>query len=268
MVILEHGQEQERTLSFFPCTAEPVWAFAETIALLSKTWHVLQAVFDGHQLGVSGGLYLRGASRGRGRNGLSEKPRRSPGWTRPMAARLAARACPASWRLGKSRSPARPLTAGLPRINFRIWCEDSFWRAMRWRLSSWREAEKFWRRPFHRSASPFPDTIPSEESRRDGAVSVKTYSDRTIRSIFWSGNNYALPDKPAASGTKLAYWYGEEEKKDRKNNIRFLTRYFPQIELREFPNMAHAELMIIHPEEFCRYAEEFLTGKTEGEEDK
>ena len=49
MVILEHGQEQERTLLFFPCTAEPVWAFAETIALLSKTWHVLQAVFDGHQ---------------------------------------------------------------------------------------------------------------------------------------------------------------------------------------------------------------------------
>ena len=26
--------------------------------------------------------------------------------------------------------------------------------------------------------------------------------------------------------------------------------------------------VIIHPEEFCRYAEEFLTGKTEGEEDK
>lgn len=34
---------------FFPCTAEPVWAFAETIALLSKTLHVLQVVFDGHQ---------------------------------------------------------------------------------------------------------------------------------------------------------------------------------------------------------------------------
>ncbi|MEI3077772.1 MAG: hypothetical protein V8T00_00140 [Oscillospiraceae bacterium] len=49
MVILEHGQAQARTLLFFPCTAEPVWAFAETIALLSKTWHVLQAVFDGHQ---------------------------------------------------------------------------------------------------------------------------------------------------------------------------------------------------------------------------
>lgn len=31
MQILEHGQAQERTLLFFPCTAEPVWAFADTI---------------------------------------------------------------------------------------------------------------------------------------------------------------------------------------------------------------------------------------------
>lgn len=36
MQILEHGQEHERTLLFFPCTAEPVWAFADTIALLSR----------------------------------------------------------------------------------------------------------------------------------------------------------------------------------------------------------------------------------------
>ena len=38
-----------RTLLFFPCTAEPVWAFAETIALLSEQWHVFQVVFDGHE---------------------------------------------------------------------------------------------------------------------------------------------------------------------------------------------------------------------------
>ena len=34
---------------FFPCTAEPVWAFTDTIALLSRTWHVFQIVYDGHQ---------------------------------------------------------------------------------------------------------------------------------------------------------------------------------------------------------------------------
>lgn len=39
MQILEHGQKQEQTLLFFPCTAEPVWAFTDTIALLSQKWH-------------------------------------------------------------------------------------------------------------------------------------------------------------------------------------------------------------------------------------
>ena len=52
--------------------------------------------------------------------------------------------------------------------------------------------------------------------------------------------------------------YGEDEEKDRRGSIRFLRRYFPQTQLREFPNMAHAELVMIRPEEFCRYAEEFL----------
>ena len=47
MQILEHGQAQERTLLFFPCTAEPVWAFADTITLLSQRWHVFQVVYDG-----------------------------------------------------------------------------------------------------------------------------------------------------------------------------------------------------------------------------
>lgn len=49
MQMLEHGPEQARALLFFPCTAEPVWAFADTIALLSQKWHVYQVVYDGHQ---------------------------------------------------------------------------------------------------------------------------------------------------------------------------------------------------------------------------
>ena len=49
MQILEHGQAQERTLLFFPCTAEPVWAFADTITQLSRKWRVFQVIYDGHQ---------------------------------------------------------------------------------------------------------------------------------------------------------------------------------------------------------------------------
>ena len=47
--ILERGRGNERSLLFFPCTAEPVWAFEGAIALLARKWHVYQAVYDGHQ---------------------------------------------------------------------------------------------------------------------------------------------------------------------------------------------------------------------------
>ena len=48
MRILEHGQGREKTLLFLPCTAEPVWAFEKTVALLAQSWHVFQVVYDGH----------------------------------------------------------------------------------------------------------------------------------------------------------------------------------------------------------------------------
>lgn len=50
----------------------------------------------------------------------------------------------------------------------------------------------------------------------------------------------------------------EYKKRDRRGNICFIRRYFPQIELREIPKMAHAEPVIVHPEDFCRYANEFF----------
>ena len=87
---------------------------------------------------------------------------------------------------------------------------------------------------------------------------LKTFSERTIRNVFWSANNYALPKRPATIGTKLTYWYGDDEKKARKRDIQFIKRYFPQIRIHGIPKMAHAELVMVHPEKFCRYAEKFL----------
>ena len=87
---------------------------------------------------------------------------------------------------------------------------------------------------------------------------LKTFSDRTIRNIFWSANNYALPKLPAKVGTKITYWYGDGEKKDRRRDIRFIKGYFPQTRIHGIPKMAHAELVMVHPEKFFRYAEKFL----------
>ena len=93
---------------------------------------------------------------------------------------------------------------------------------------------------------------------------LKTFSVRSIRNIFWSTNNYALPKRPAKIGTKITYWYGDDEKKERKRDIRFIKAYFPQTRIHGIPRMAHAELVMVHPEKFCWYAEKFLTLQTEG----
>ena len=102
-----------------------------------------------------------------------------------------------------------------------------------------------------------PGRDPAEEYDALAAY-LKTYSARTVRNIFWSANNYALPPAPAKTGCRLAYWYGEEEKKARRHNIRFITGYFPHAGLCGIPQMDHAELVMIHPQEFYRYAKRFL----------
>ena len=265
MVILEHGQAQARTLLFFPCTAEPVWAFAETIALLSRTWHVFQAVFDGHQPEYPGDFTSV-------EQAVDEvikylKNREISRLDAAYGCSLGGACLTRFLALGKIPVARAVIDGGITPYQLPYLVR---------RLILARDVLAFKlvagsRKILEAAFPPERFTLPGHDPVKEYDAMeryLKTYSDRTIRSIFWSGNNYALPDKPAASGTKLAYWYGAEEKKDRKNNIRFLTRYFPQIELREIPNMAHAELVIVHPKEFCRYAEEFLTERTEGEEHK
>ena len=152
---------------FLPCTAEPVWAFSEPVALLSRKWHVFQAIYDGHQPEYPGDF------------------------------------------------------------------------------------------------TSVEQTVDDVKEYDDIERYLKTYSDQTICNVFWSGNNYALPATPAGRGTKLTYWYGDDEKKERRSNICFIKRYFPQIRIRGIPKMAHVELVIVHPEEFCRYAEKFLIKQTD-----
>ncbi len=48
MRVLEYGKEHEKTLLFLPCTAEPEWAFADSVGLLSQDYRVMQIVYDGH----------------------------------------------------------------------------------------------------------------------------------------------------------------------------------------------------------------------------
>ena len=261
MRILEHGQEQARTLLFFPCTAEPVWAFEAPIALLAQGWHVFQVVFDGHQPEYSGDF----TSVKRTVDEVTEYLKR-----RGVLRLDAAYGCSLGGAcltrfLALGEIPVRraiidggitPYQFPYPLRRLRLAVD-----VLSFKIAA--NSRKVLEAAFPPERFTLPGHDPVEEYDAIEAY-LKTYSTRTIRNVFWSGNNYALPERPAASDTKIAYWYGEDEEKDRRGNIRFLRRYFPEIRLRAFPGMAHAELLMIHPEEFCRNAEEFWDPSGEG----
>ncbi len=198
MQILEHGQEQKRTLLFFPCTAEAVWVFTETIALLSQRWHVFQVVFDGHQPEYPGDFTSVEQTVDEVTEDLKKR-----GVTQLDAAYACSLGGACLTRLlALNKIPVRraiidggitpyPLPYLLRRLI--LACEVlSFMIAAnsRYILGAAFPPERF----------TLSGHDPVKEYDAMGAY-LKTYSDRTIRNVFWSGNNYALLQTPAKNGT-------------------------------------------------------------------
>lgn len=254
MVILEHGALHEKKLLFLPCTGVPAWAFTEAAQGLAKQWHVFQVIFDGHQPECPGefisvedtvekitayfrrrGIYRLDAAYGCGLGGacltrllaLGELPVNRAildGGTTPRRSGLAQKL-----RLERDVLGFRMLTRS------------------RSSLESLLPPERY--------------TLPGHDPAKEYAAlerNLKTYSPGTIRNICRSAYGYALPDSPVITGVKIVYWYGDAEKKAREQDIRFVKAYFPQVRVRGIRKMAHGELVMAHPEEFCHYARKFL----------
>ena len=86
------------------------------------------------------------------------------------------------------------------------------------------------------------------------------YSLRTIYNVFWSTNNYAMPDPVPKVDTKIEYWYGEEEKRarEKEHDIEFVSRTYPQTVFRAFKGLAHAELVMMFPKRFASEVKRFM----------
>ena len=76
--------------------------------------------------------------------------------------------------------------------------------------------------------------------------------------MFWSTNNYSMPDPVPKINTKIEYWYGEEEKKARKNDLAYTRRIYPQTTPKEFKGLAHAELVLMFPDRFFAEVKRFM----------
>ena len=255
MRTLEYGKGNEKTLLFLPCTAEPEWAFADAVGLLSQDYHVIQIVYDGHgETGedfisvemtvdeVTDWLQAHGITRLNAAYGCS----------------LGGACLTRFLALGKIPVERAVIDAGItpyrmPLILRRLAClrDDLGFGLI---AKSRKILETVY--PPERWTMPGRDPVKEYDAL---AAYLKTYSKRTVRNIFWSANNYTLPTKPAEMGCQITYWYGEEEKQARHSNVSFIKQYFPWVELHEIPKMDHAELVMMYPQEFYRRIMEFLT---------
>ena len=261
MQILECGREHRETLLFFPCTAEPVWAFADTIAVLSQRWHIFQVVFDGHQPEYPGDFTSVEQTVD---EVIAELKARSV--TRLDAAygcSLGGACLTRLLALGELPVGRAIIDAGITPYQLPLLARGAIcladWAGFQLLAGNRRLLEMAY--PPERWTLPGRDPVKEYDALE---AYLKTYSSRSVRNIFWSANNYALPKKPAQTPCRIIYWYGDEEKKARHGNIRFIKRYFPHARMRGIPKMEHAELVMLHPQEFYRRAMEFYTHTPRG----
>ena len=261
MRVLEYGKEHEKTLLFLPCTAEPEWAFTDAVTLLSQNYHVMQIVYDGH--GETGEDFVSVETT------VDEITDwlQAHGVTRLDAAygcSLGGACLTRFLALGKIPVERAIIDAGITPYRLPLFVRG---------LACLRDFLGFKlvtksRKVLESAYPPERWTLPGRDPVKEYdalTAYLKTYSGRTIRNIFWSANNYTLPPKPAETGCRIIYWYGDEEKKARHSNIRFIKHYFPHARTRGIPKMDHAELVMIHPQEFYRRAMEFLTNAPAGQ---
>ena len=254
MKVLEYGKENRRTLLFLPCTAEPAWAFTASVELLARDYHVLQIVYDGH--GETGEDFVS----------VEHTVNEVTDWLHGhgITALDAAYGCSLGGACLTQLLALGTVPVGRAIIDGGITPYQLPWIVRHGiHLCDYLGFKIIAgsRKVLEAAFPPEKYTLPGHDPVKeydDMERYLKSYSNRTIRNIFWSGNNYALPQTPAPV-PRLAYWYGSREEKARRGNIRFIRQYFPQAEMHSIPDMEHAELVIIHPEAFYQRVTEYFT---------
>lgn len=98
---------------------------------------------------------------------------------------------------------------------------------------------------------------PEEDYRRIYDFEKHHFSAKTNYNVFWSANNYRMPNPVPHIDTEMEYWYGSKEADARKNDIAYARRVFPQIKVKVQEGYQHAQLVLVHPKEFCEEAMHF-----------
>ncbi|MGI6617444.1 MAG: hypothetical protein ACOX36_05280 [Saccharofermentanales bacterium] len=247
MKVYEYGEDNEKTLLMFQCAAEPWWVFRSSAEALSKDFHVFLFISDGHDeigtdfLSIEKNVeqavsYLNGE----GVQHLDMVYGISMGGSSVMYM-LANQVIPVKKAIVDAGITPYPYPTWLCRI---IALKD--YLMVKIGFKSLRLMKMVM--PPERWTPKGED--PEEHYKKLFEFGRNHYSNKTIYNVFWSANNYPMPDPVPTSKTKMEYWYGEEEKSARKNDFAYAKKAFPQIVPREFKGMQHGELVMMFPERF------------------
>ena len=92
----------------------------------------------------------------------------------------------------------------------------------------------------------------SEDDVQYTAKVLSMISYRTIWNTFDSCNNYKMPEKPWTVCKKIEYWCADAEIKDRKLDIRYMKKNFPQTKFKLVRNTGHGGLAPFQPERLVK----------------
>ena len=257
MKVYEYGCENKKTLLMFQCSAEPSWMLYASAEALGRNYHVFYAAADGHNPEENGTFtsvekyvedavsYLKSkgiteldAAYGVSMGGSAVMYLLATGMLPVRKAIIDAGITPYPYPL-----VIRRLIAVKDLVTIRIgtkyrWLAEKAMPPERWTPAG-KDPEEHYRKTFEFLAGP-------------------GFTSKTIYNVFWSANNWKCPEPVPRVDTEIEYWYGEEEKKARKENLAWAVKHFPQLKPVEFKGFAHAEMVMVQPERFYTEAMRFL----------
>lgn len=256
MTIYEYGKEHPQKFLFIATAAmEPYWAFEDPIRFMAEKYHVYAVAADGHDPEHPGDfisiektvadmdqeLRKRGVDAFYGAYGLS---------------------------MGGSVLTRFVVTSAISVEKMVLDAAIMPYTYPKW-ICKWILFKDFvFARAIVRNRKLLELIMPPEKGTPEGhdpkaeydklEEFYKTYSDQTIKNLFWSTNNYLLPQPAPPINTRLEYWFGEKEKRARKKDMVYIKNYFSNICMREIKGLGHGELLMIHPKKWADRAMEFF----------
>lgn len=255
MKVYEFGKENTKTFVMFQCAAEPWWVFKASAEAMAREYHVWLFIADGHDetgtVFVSIEKNVKDAADHLRKNGVTRVEAMygvSMGGASVIRF-LATEDIPVDKAIIDAGITPYPYPKWICRL---IAVKD--WLMIMLGTKSM---------TFMKLAAP-PERWtpkgedPEEHYRRIFDFEKNHFSSKTIYNVFWSTNNYSMPEPIPDVKTKIEYWYGEEEKRARKNDLAYTQKIYPQTVPKEFKGLAHAELVLMFPERFYEETMRFL----------